>query len=339
MKEKLWHLRWSKFKRNSRAYFSLWIFLFLFLVSLFAKFIANDKPILIYKDSHFYFPIFFAYPETFFDGDFETEADYQDPYIKNLLKKYFVIWPPIPYTYASIIWDLDEPSPTKPNIKHIFGTDDQARDVFARLIYAYQVSIFFGILLCFFSVIIGVGVGAIQGFYGGNIDLFGQRIIEIWSGVPLLFLMMILSSFVTPSFWWILGIVLLFSWMSLVGVVRAEFLRGRHMDYIKIAKVLGVSDLRIIFLHLLPNAMVATITYIPFIMVGSIATLVSLDFLGFGMPVGSASLGELLQQGRNNLSTPHIAIIAYFATALLLGILVFIGEGIRDAFSKNKVRQ
>lgn len=330
---------WKNFKSNKRAYYSFCILLFLFFISTFAPFIANDKPLVIYKDSKIYFPIIKKYAEKDFGGFFETEARYHSDFMKKSLQKAFVVWPLIPYSYDSIIWDLSQPAPTKPTLKHILGTDDQARDVLARLIYAYRISLWFGICLCFFSVIIGVSVGAFQGFYGGRVDLWGQRIVEIWSGIPLLFLMMILSSFVDPNFWWILGIVLLFSWMGIVGVVRAEFLRGRNMDYIKIAKTLGASDITIIFKHLLPNAMVATLTYIPFIITGSIATLMSLDFLGFGMPVGSASLGELLQQGKNNLSTPHLSIIAFFAIALLLSILVFIGEGIRDAINpKNHYR-
>lgn len=330
--------RWQVFKRNKRATFSLWIFLFLLVTSSLAKFIANDKPLLIYENSKFYFPIFVSYPEKIFGGDFDTEADFSDPYVRRLLKEKgaFVIYPPIPYSYDTIIPDLKTPAPLGISWKNILGVDDQARDVFARLIYAYQISIYFGLLLCLFSVIIGVCVGALQGFYGGKIDLLGQRFVEIWSGIPLLFLMIILSSFVKPSFWWILVIVLLFSWMSLVGVVRAEFLRGRNMDYVKVARMLGTRDMGIIFRHLLPNAMVATITYIPFIITGSIATLVSLDFLGFGMPVGSPSLGELLQQGKNNLTSPHLAIVGFCATALLLGVLVFIGEGVRDAFHPKK---
>ncbi|WP_408610457.1 ABC transporter permease [Helicobacter anatolicus] len=324
--------RWRIFKNNRRAYYSLWIFIFLLVISSFANFIANDKPIFIAKDSKFYFPIFIKYSEKVFGGDFETEARYKDPEVLSLLKDAFIVWPLIPYSYDTIIEDLETPAPVIWSKNHLLGVDDQARDVLARLLYAYRISLWFGILLSFFSVVIGVSVGALQGFYGGKIDLLGQRFVEIWSGVPLLFLIIILSSFVAPSFWWILAIVLLFSWMSLVGVVRAEFLRNRNMEYIKIARVLGARDFQIIFKHLLPNAMVATITYIPFIASGSIATLVSLDFLGFGMPVGSASLGELLQQGKNNISDPFLAIVGFFATSLLLGVLVFIGEGVRDAF-------
>ncbi|MDO7252949.1 ABC transporter permease [Helicobacter cappadocius] len=327
--------RWRIFCKNKRAFYSLWIFIILFLVSMSADFIANQKPLFIYKDHKAYFPIFISYPEKVFGGDFDTEANYNDPYVKKLLQNAFVIYPIIPYSYNTIVMDLDSPAPNPPSFKHWLGTDDQARDVSARLLYGYRISLIFALILSFFSVIIGVSVGALQGYYGGALDLFGQRFVEIWSGVPMLFLVIIISSFIAPNFWWILALVLLFSWMSLVGVVRAEFLRGRNMDYVRASKALGSSDIRIIFYHILPNALVATITYIPFIMAGSIAALTSLDFLGFGMPVGSASLGELLSQGKNNLTSPHLAIVGFMAVAILLSVLVFIGEGVRDAFDSN----
>lgn len=327
--------RWRVFCKNKRAFYSLWIFGVLFVLSMAANFVANEKPLFIYKDYKVYFPIFVSYPEKVFGGDFDTEADYNDPYVKKLLQNAFVIHPLIPYSYDTIVRDLKSPAPTPPTLKHWLGTDDQARDVSARLLYGYRISIIFALILSFFSVIIGVIVGALQGYYGGMIDLLGQRFVEIWSGIPMLFLVIIISSFIAPNFWWILALVLVFSWMSLVGVVRAEFLRGRNMDYVKASKALGASDIRIIFHHILPNALVATITYIPFIMAGSIATLTSLDFLGFGMPVGSASLGELLSQGKNNLTSPHLAIVGFLAVAILLSVLVFIGEGIRDAFDSN----
>lgn len=307
----------------------------LFVFSMGANFVANDKPLFIYKDHKSYFPVFVSYPERTFGGDFDTEADYNDPYVKKLLQNAFVIYPLIHYSYDTIVRDLNSPAPTPPTLKHWLGTDDQARDVSARLLYGYRISIIFALILSFFSVVIGVSVGALQGYYGGMVDLLGQRFVEIWSGIPMLFLVIIISSFIAPNFWWILALVLVFSWMSLVGVVRAEFLRGRNMDYVKASKALGASDVRIIFYHILPNALVATITYIPFIMAGSIATLTSLDFLGFGMPVGSASLGELLSQGKNNLTSPHLAIVGFTAVAILLSVLVFIGEGIRDAFDSN----
>ena len=330
-KKIIWQQKWQIFKSNKRAFIGLWLFVFIFIVTIFADVIANHKPLLIYKDKQFYFPIFKTYSEIIFGGDFESEPDYNDVYVQELLKDAFVIRALIPYSYDTIIMDLHTPAPTPPNSRHLLGTDDQARDVLARLIYGLRISILFGLVLSFFSVIIGVSLGAVQGYYGGAIDLIGQRAIEIYSSIPILFLLIILSSFITPSFWWILLIVLAFSWISLVGVVRAEFLKARNMDYVKAAKALGVTNFKIIFKHLLPNAMVATITYIPFIMAGSITTLVTLDFLGFGMPVGSASLGELLEQGKNNLTSPHLAICGFVSVAVLLSCLVFIGEGLRDA--------
>ncbi|WP_163531794.1 ABC transporter permease [Helicobacter suis] len=326
--------RLKAFCANKRAFYSFIIFSLLFLLSCSAELWINDKPLFIYKDHKSYFPLFKDYPETTFGGDFYTTADYTDPYVKeHLLKNAFVIWPLVPYSYNTIIMDLKQSAPTPPSLKHLLGTDDQARDVLARLVYGYRVSILFGLILSVCSVFLGVALGAFQGYYGGLIDLFGQRFLEIWSAVPMLFLLMILSSMFTPSFWWLLLLVLAFSWMGLAQVVRTEFLRGRNMDYVKASYTLGVSDMRVIFYHILPNALVATITYMPFVMAGSITTLVSLDFLGFGMPVGSASLGELLNQGKNNLYAPHLALVGFFATATLLSLLVFIGEGVRDAFS------
>ncbi|BCD51083.1 ABC transporter permease [Helicobacter suis] len=326
--------RLKAFCANKRALYSFIIFSLLFLLSCSAELWINDKPLFIYKDHKSYFPLFKDYPETTFGGDFYTTADYTDPYVKeHLLKNAFVIWPLVPYSYNTIIMDLKQSAPTPPSLKHLLGTDDQARDVLARLVYGYRISILFGLILSVCSVFLGVALGALQGYYGGFIDLFGQRFLEIWSAVPMLFLLLILSSMFTPSFWWLLLLVLAFSWMSLAQVVRTEFLRGRNMDYVKASYALGVSDMRVIFYHILPNALVATITYMPFVMAGSITTLVSLDFLGFGMPVGSASLGELLNQGRNNLYAPHLALVGFFATATLLSLLVFIGEGVRDAFS------
>ncbi|GMT38476.1 Oligopeptide permease integral membrane protein OppC [Helicobacter bizzozeronii] len=331
--------RWQAFRANKRAFWALVVFVVLFVLSLGAEAWVNDKPLFIYKDHRAYFPIFKDYPETTFGGDFYTSTDYSDPYVKNhLLKNAFVIHPLIPYSYDTIIMDLQQPAPTPPSLKHWLGTDDQARDVLARLVYGYRISILFGLVLSLGSVVLGVVIGAFQGYYGGLLDLLGQRFMEIWSGIPTLFLLIILSSIFTPNFWWLLLLVLAFSWMGLAQVVRTEFLRGRNMDYVKASYALGVSDVRVIFYHILPNAMVATITYIPFIMAGSIGALVSLDFLGFGMPVGSASLGELLNQGKNNLYAPHLALVGFFAIALLLSILVFIGEGVRDAFSATNFK-
>ena len=326
--------RWNVFKKNKRGYYSLWIFLTLFLLSLFAELIANDKPILIHLKGKWYFPVAVEYIETDFGGDFKTEPDYKDPYLISLIKKQggFILWPPVRYSYNTINYDLSGPAPTPPDGKNLLGTDDQGRDVLARIIYGFRISVLFGLVLTFFSTIIGLFAGAVQGYYGGKIDLFGQRFIEIWSGLPTLFLLIILSNIVEPNFWWLLCIMLLFSWMSLVGVVRAEFLRGRSLEYVRAAKALGLSDGAIMFKHILPNAMIATITFLPFVLNGSIVTLTSLDFLGFGLPPGSPSLGELLAQGKANLQAPWLGLSAFFVLSFLLSLLVFIGEAVRDAF-------
>ncbi|MDU7692989.1 MAG: ABC transporter permease [Helicobacter sp.] len=327
---------WAIFKANKRALVSFWIFIIIFVISTFANFIANERPIFVYKDNQAFFPIFVKYPETAFGGVLKTQPNYRGEFMQEKLKDSFVIWPPVPYSYDTITLNLDSPPPTGLSSKHLLGTDDRARDVLARLIYGFQISIYFGLILTFFSIILSVILGALQGFYGGKVDLFGQRLTEIWSGVPTLFLLIVLSSFVIPSFWWILLIVLLFNWMGLSNLVRAEFLKARNYDYVKIAKTLGASHVKIMFAHILPNAMVATITYMPFIMIASIGTLISLDFLNFGMPPGSPSLGDLIQQGKDNLNSPNLAITGFFAVAVLLGCFVFIGEGIRDCFDVSK---
>lgn len=326
--------RLEVFKSNRRAYYSAYLLLFLVLISLLAPLIANDKPLLVRYEGRFYFPILKAYSETTFGGDFETQANYKDPYVEELIlaKEGRVVWPLVRYRYDTINYDLKAPAPTPPDDHNWLGTDDQGRDVLARLIYGYSVSLAFGFLLTILSSLVGVAVGAMQGYYGGKVDLLGQRFIEIWSGMPMLFLLIILSSFVEASFFWLLGIMLLFSWMSLVGVVRAEFLRGRNLEYVRSAKALGVSHGVIMRRHILPNAMVATLTFLPFVMSGSITTLTSLDFLGFGLPSGAPSLGELLAQGKQNLHAPHLGLCAFFSIAFLLSILVFVGEGLRDAF-------
>ncbi|TLD97823.1 ABC transporter permease [Helicobacter jaachi] len=328
--------RWRIFKQNKRAFYSLICFCILLTLSLLANFIANDKPLFIYKDSKMYFPVFVDYPETTFGGDFETFSDYNDSYVKNtLLKDAFVLYAPIPYSYDTIIMDLPAQAPTAPDSKHWLGTDDKARDVSARLLYGYRISLAFGLILSVCSVVIGVCMGALQGYYGGSVDLIGQRLIEIFNAVPILFVIIIISSVFEPSFSWILCVVLAFSWIILVNLVRAEFLKARNLEYVLAAKAMNVSDVKIMFKHILPNALNATITFTPFIMAGSIVTLSSLDFLGFGMPVGSASLGELLAQGKNNLSSPHLGISAFIALCVLLSVLVFIGEGLRDAFDPH----
>ena len=329
--------RLDNFKSNKRGWYSFWIFTFLFLISIFADFIANEKPLLIKYESQIYLPIFNEYPETTFGGDFETEADYRDPYVRNLIiKNGWMIWPIIPYSYDTIIRDLVVPVPAPPSKNNWLGTDDQARDVLARLIYGYRISILFGFTLTFFSMIIGVSAGAIQGYFGGKTDLFFQRFMEVWSAIPTLYVLIILASIVQPNFWWLLAILLLFSWMGYVGVVRAEFLRARNFDYIRAARALGVPNYTIMFRHMLPNATVATITFLPFSLSASVTTLSGLDFLGFGLPPGSASLGEMVNQGRNNLHAPWLGLTSFFTLGLMLGLLVFVGEAIRDALDPRK---
>jgi microcin C transport system permease protein len=353
--------RWANFKRNRRGYFSLWIFLVLFIASLFAEFIANDKPFMILVNGRAYFPAVFTYPETTFGGDFETAADYRDPYLQELIAKKggTVIWPLIRYRYDTHNLDLPTPAPSKPTwmlteeqCKSVvekkglkgcrdleynwLGTDDQGRDVVARLIYGFRISVLFGLTLTIVSSIIGIAAGGVQGYFGGWVDLLFQRVIEVWSAIPSLYLLLILSSVLVPGFFVLLGILLLFSWVSLVGLVRAEFLRGRNFEYIMAARALGVSNKVIMIRHLLPNAMVATMTFLPFIVSSSVMTLTALDFLGFGLPPGSPSLGELLSQGKANVQAPWLGFTGFFAVAIMLSLLIFIGEGVRDAFDPRK---
>lgn len=332
--------RLANFKNNKRGYWSLRIFLALFVASLFAEFIANDKPLLIWFDGAPYSPVFTTYAETEFGGEFLTEADYRDPFVMELIEaKGWMIWPPVRFSYSTINYDLTQAAPSPPTATNWLGTDDQARDVVARLIYGFRISVLFGITLTLFSTVIGIAAGAAQGYFGGFIDLFAQRFMEIWSSLPTLYLLIILASVVTPNFWWLLGIMLLFSWMGLVGVVRAEVFRARNFDYVRAARALGVSNGVIMFRHVLPNAMVATLTFLPFVLSGSITTLTSLDFLGFGLPPGSASLGELLNQGKNNLHAPWLGISAFVVLSVMLSLLVFIGEAVRDAFDPRKTLQ
>jgi len=329
--------RWYNFKANRRGWWSLWIFLAIFLVTLFAELIANDRPLLVRYDGDFYFPVVATYPETTFGGEFETETDYRDPFVRDLIaEKGWILWPPIPFSYSTINYDLPVPAPAPPSAVNWLGTDDQGRDVLARLIYGFRISVLFGLTLTLFSSVIGVAAGAVQGYFGGLTDLLFQRFIEIWSGLPTLYLLIILASVVEPNFWWLLGLLLLFSWMSLVGVVRAEFLRARNFDYVRAARALGVSDAVIMVRHVLPNAMVATLTFMPFILNGSITTLTALDFLGFGLPPGSPSLGELLAQGKANIQAPWLGLTAFFVLATMLSLLIFIGEAVRDAFDPRK---
>jgi microcin C transport system permease protein len=329
--------RWLVFRSRKRSFWSLIIFLVLFLVTLCAEFIANDQPILVYYDGSLYAPVFKAYPETAFGGTFTTEADYRDPFVQELIDaKGWTLWPPIPFSYNTVIANLPGPAPTPPDGINWLGTDDQARDVMARIIYGFRISVLFGLVLTAISTVIGVLAGAVQGFYGGWTDLMFQRFLEIWGGMPFLFVLLILSSVIEPGFWTLLGIMLLVSWTWPVGVVRAEFLRARNLEYVRAAKSMGMTDWRIMTKHILPNAVVATLTFLPFTLSGSVTTLTALDFLGLGLPPGSPSLGELLQQGKENLQAPWLAFTGFFVIGALLTLLIFIGEGVRDAFDPRK---
>ena len=330
--------RLAAFKSSRRGTISLAVFGLLFVLSLFAELLANNRPILVYYDGGFYAPILKDYPETTFGGDFPTNAVYTDVELqKSIEEKGWILWPPIPYSYDTVAKGEGRKALLPPSWEHLLGTDDQARDVMARLIYGFRISVLFGLALTVASTVIGIAAGAVQGYFGGMVDLLMQRFLEIWSSMPTLYLLIILASFIQPGFWVLLGIMLLFSWMALVGLVRAEFLRGRNFDYVRAARALGMMDVRIMFRHILPNAMTASLTFLPFILAGSVTTLTSLDFLGFGLPVGSPSLGELLLQGKNNLNAPWLAFTGFFIIALMLSLLVFIGEAVRDAFNPRKV--
>ncbi|HEY3068461.1 MAG TPA: ABC transporter permease [Methylomirabilota bacterium] len=332
--------RIASFRRNRRGFWSLWIFLALFVSSLGAELIANDRPLLVRYRGHLYAPVFRAYPETTFGGALPTEADYRDPFVRHLIRTDgWIVWPPIRYRYDTINWNLPRSAPAPPSRDNWLGTDDQARDLLARLIYGFRISVLFGLVLTLASSVIGIAAGAVQGYFGGWIDLLFQRFIEVWSGLPILYLLIILASVVEPNFWWLLGLMLVFSWMTLVSVVRAEFLRGRNFDYVRAARALGVRDAVIMFRHVLPNAMVATLTFLPFVLNGSITTLTSLDFLGFGLPPGSPSLGEVLAQGKANLQAPWLGLTGFFVLAVMLSLLIFVGEAVRDAFDPRKTPQ
>ena len=329
--------RWRRFKANRRGFVSLWIFLALFGLSLFAELLANDVPLVVVYDHRLYFPVLRQYSEKTFGGEFETAADYRDPQVRTFIEaKGGMLWPLIRFSYGTINYDLPSPAPSPPTRDNPLGTDDQGRDVLATIIYGFRISVLFGLTLTVISSAIGVAAGAIQGYYGGKVDILGQRFIEVWSGMPTLFILIILSSVVQPNFWWLLLITLLFGWMALVGVVRAEFLRARNFEYVLAAKALGLKDSRIISRHILPNALVATLTFLPFILCGSITTLTSLDFLGFGLPLGSPSLGDLLAQGKDNLQAPWLGLSAFAVLAGTLSLLVFIGEAARDAFDPRR---
>ncbi len=331
--------RLAIFRQHGRGFWSLWIFLVLFVLCLFAEFLANDRPLLVRFHGHFYYPVLVDYSEDTFGDDFlPTEADYTDADVESAIKADgWMIWPLIPFSYNTVIKNLPVPAPAPPSWRNLLGTDDQARDVLARVIYGFRISVLFGFALTLVSSAIGIAAGAVQGFYGGVVDLFFQRFIEIWSGMPQLYLLIILASIITPGFWVLLIFLLVFSWMSLTGVVRAEFLRGRNLDYVRAAKALGVRDAVVMWRHILPNAMVATLTFLPFILSGSVTTLASLDFLGFGLPPGSPSLGELVSQGKDNLQAPWLGITAFVVLGGVLVLLIFVGEAVRDAFDPRKM--
>ncbi|MFJ5539537.1 ABC transporter permease [Vreelandella titanicae] len=332
--------RLSAFKANRRARVSLWLFATLFILSLFAELIANDKPIIMQYDGQWYFPMLVDYPETEFDGFLPTRTDYLDPFVQQQIDDHgWALWPIIPFSYQTLDMNMTRPSPAPPDSRHWLGTDDQGRDVTARVIYGFRLSVAFALALTAGSLVVGVVVGGVQGYFGGKIDLIGQRFTEIWSGLPVLFLLIILASFVQPGFWWLLGIMLLFSWLGLVDIARAEFLRARNLEYVRAAKAMGLPSRLIMWRHVLPNAMVATLTFIPFLFTGAIGTLTALDFLGFGLPPGAPSLGELAAQGKNNLHAPWLGITAFMTLAIMLSLLVFIGEGLRDAFDPRHVQQ
>ncbi|MCB1432644.1 MAG: ABC transporter permease [Alphaproteobacteria bacterium] len=352
--------RWQLFKRNRRGYWSFWLFAVLFLVSLLAPFLANDRPILVSYKGELLFPTFVDYPESKFGG-FLARTDFRDPVNQDEISANgWILWPPIRYSYNTVNNELPEPAPSRPAFNlstedacgkypegindpnctfgnmNWMGTDDQGRDVVARVIYGFRISVAFGLILTLISSIIGMAAGAVQGYFGGWTDLLFQRFIEIWTSIPTLYLLIILAAFITPTFWILLFILVLFSWTGLVGLVRAEFLRARNFEYVRAARALGLSDAKIIFKHLLPNAVVSTITFMPFILSGSVTTLTSLDFLGFGLPPGSPSLGELIAQGKNNLQAPWLGLTGFFVVSIMLSLLVFIGEAVRDSLDPRK---
>ena len=330
--------RLAIFRAHRRGAWSLAIFTVLFLLCLFAEFLSNDRPLLIRFDNQFYVPVLRDYSEDTFGSDFlPTEADYTDPQLAAAINANgWMVWPAIPFRYDTVIKDLPVPAPAPPSLRNLLGTDDQARDVLARVIYGFRLSVLFGFTLTVVSSLVGIAAGAVQGFYGGLTDLLFQRFIEVWSGMPQLYLLIILGSIVTPTFWTLLVFLLLFSWMALTGVVRAEFLRGRNLDYVRAAQALGVSNGAIMARHILPNALVATLSFLPFTLSGSVTVLASLDFLGFGLPPGSPSLGELVAQGKNNLQAPWLGMTAFVVLGGVLTLLIFIGEAVRDAFDPRK---
>lgn len=329
--------RWHNFRANQRGFWSAVLFALLFIISLNADLLANDKPLLIRFDGQFYLPMLNIYTEQDFGGEFGIEADYRDPYIADLIREHgWMLWPPVRFSYDTINYDIDGPVPSPPSATNWLGTDDQGRDVLARVLYGFRLSVLFGLALTLIGSAVGITVGAVMGFFGGLTDLIGQRLVEIWRSLPSLYVLIIMTSFLAPSFWSLLLAMALFAWLSLIDVVRAEFLRARNFDHVKAARALGVPDGVIMLRHVLPNAMVATITFMPFILSGAITALTSLDFLGFGLPPGSPSLGELVSQGKNNLQAPWLGFSAFFSLAIILTLLTFVGEAVRDAFDPRK---
>nr|WP_174506187.1 ABC transporter permease [Acinetobacter sp. Marseille-Q1620] len=332
-----WKTSFQRFRRNKFGFTFLIIFLLIFFISLITEVIANDKPLLIRYKQEFYLPIVKSYPETVFGGVFETQTDYKDPAVQDLIEKHgWIIWPIIRFSYENPNFALSEPVPSAPSTQNWLGTDDQGRDVLARILYGLRISLIFGLALTFFSAIIGILIGALQGYYGGWIDLFGQRFLEVWGGLPMLFMVMILVSMFSPSVYWLFFIMLLFGWPALIGLVRAEFLRARNFDYVRSARALGATDRTIIFRHILPNALSSSLSQLPFMLTANITALTSLDFLGYGLPPDAASLGELLLQGKNNLNAPWLALSGFFTLAIVLSSLIYIGEAARDAFDPRK---
>ncbi|ENX01991.1 hypothetical protein F899_01169 [Acinetobacter sp. CIP 101934] len=329
--------RLQRFKENKLGFSCFIIFIIIFILSLGSELIANDKPLLVRYDSSLYVPAFKTYPETTFGGVFETEADYKDPVVQQLINaKGWALWPLIEYSYQTPNLELAVPVPSEPTSRNWLGTDDQGRDVLARILYGLRISLLFGFALTIASAVIGIIIGAIQGYYGGWIDLVGQRVLEVWGGLPMLFMVMILVSMFTPNVYWLFLIMLLFGWTTLVGLVRAEFLRARNFDYVRAARSLGVSDRAIIFRHILPNAMSSSLSQLPFMLTANITALTALDFLGYGLPPDAASLGELLLQGKNNLNAPWLALSGFFTLAIVLSLLIYIGEATRDAFDPRR---
>jgi microcin C transport system permease protein len=329
---------WLRFRANRRGYISLWLFGFLFVLTLFAEVLCNDKPLVVHYNDSYYFPVFKAYPETDFGGDFETEADYADSYLQQRITSgdNWVIYPPIPYSYETINFASESPNPAPPSSHNLLGTDDRGRDVFARLVYGFRISVWFAFALTAVGVLIGITTGAVQGYFSGKLDLFMQRVIEVWSSMPELYLLIIFASIFQPSIWLLIVLLSLFGWMGLSDYVRAEFLRGRNMDYVRAARAMGQTDFAIMKRHLLPNSMTPVITFLPFRVSGSILSLTSLDFLGLGVPPSTPSLGELLSQGKENIEAWWLSLSTFIVLVGTLMLLIFIGEALREALDTRK---